>query len=98
EDALLRTWFRFVFDQRSEIALLGPTAALAQLVRPQLEAFYGAGFERLAREALPLLWQAEGVPGGGHVGEYWDKQVQIDVVGVRRDGWIDLGECKWGTV
>jgi hypothetical protein len=25
-------------------------------------------------------------------------QVQIDVVGLRRDGWIDLGECKWGIV
>ena len=98
DDALLRTWFRFVFDQRSEIARLGPTAALTQLVRPHLDAFYGAGFERMAREALPLLWQAEGVAGGGHVGEYWAKDVQIDVVGVRPDGWVDLGECKWGPV
>ncbi len=23
---------------------------------------------------------------------------QIDVVGLREDGWIDLGECKWGNV
>ncbi len=30
--------------------------------------------------------------------EYWDKQVQIDVVGLRHDNWIDLGECKWGSV
>lgn len=26
------------------------------------------------------------------------KQVQIDVVGLRHDNWIDLGECKWGSV
>ena len=32
------------------------------------------------------------------VGEYWDKRVQIDVVGLREDNWIDLGECKWGRV
>jgi uncharacterized protein len=32
------------------------------------------------------------------VGSYWNSQVQIDVVGLRRDGWIDLGECKWGAV
>lgn len=98
DDALLRTWFRFVFDQRSEIARLGPTAAMTELVRPQLDAFYGAGFERMAREALPLLWEAEGVSGAGHVGEFWGKDVQIDVVGVRRDGWVDLGECRWGAV
>ena len=28
-------------------------------------------------------------------GEYWDRQTQIDVVGVRTDGWTDIGECKW---
>ncbi|MBI4699793.1 MAG: hypothetical protein HY744_01280 [Deltaproteobacteria bacterium] len=32
------------------------------------------------------------------MGEYWDPRVQIDVVGVRDDGWVDLGECKWGRV
>ena len=32
------------------------------------------------------------------IGEYWDKETQIDVVGLRQDGWTDLGECKWGTV
>ncbi len=32
------------------------------------------------------------------VGEYWDNRVQIDVVGLRHDNWIDQGECKWGSV
>ena len=32
------------------------------------------------------------------VGEYWDKRCQIDVVGLRQDGWTDLGECRWGAV
>ena len=31
------------------------------------------------------------------MGSYWDAKVQIDVVGIRHDGWIDLGECKWGA-
>ena len=35
---------------------------------------------------------------GFRVGEYWDKTTQIDVVGMRDDGWADLGECKWGQV
>ena len=32
------------------------------------------------------------------MGEYWSKNVQIDVVGLREDHWTDLGECKWGVV
>lgn len=35
---------------------------------------------------------------GFEVGEYWDKETQIDVVGLRQDNWTDLGECKWGAV
>ena len=50
----------------------------------------------MCREALPLLYDAEGVTGRFHVGEYWDRAIQIDVVGLRADHWIDLGECKWG--
>jgi len=30
------------------------------------------------------------------ISEYWDKSVQIDAVGVCKDGWIDLGERNWG--
>jgi len=32
------------------------------------------------------------------VGAYWDKNVQIDVVGYRQDDRIDIGECKWGSL
>lgn len=32
------------------------------------------------------------------MGDYWDREVQIDVVGLRDDNWTDLGECKWGPV
>jgi hypothetical protein len=46
--------------------------------------------------ALP--YEREGVGAAFDVGEFWDGQAQIDVVGVRDDGFIDVGECKWGTV
>jgi hypothetical protein len=38
--------------------------------------------------------------GSGAFGprEYWNANVQVDVVGVRQDNWTDLGECKWGEV
>lgn len=98
DDSLLRFFFRFVFPHRSFVQQMGPARSYADLIKPQLDSYFGACFERLCREALPVLYQRERVSAGFRIGEYWDKQVQIDVVGVRDDAWIDLGECKWGPV
>jgi hypothetical protein len=73
-----------------------PTRAAEQLVMPQWDAFCGEGFKRLCREALPLIYDAERIASKFQIGEYWDRATQLDVVGLRTDGWIDLGECKWG--
>jgi AAA+ ATPase superfamily predicted ATPase len=96
-DPLLRFWFRFVEPHWSTLRRFTPHQAFEQIVAPQWDAFCGEGFERMCREALPLLYGSEHVGGRFEVGEYWDRAVQIDVVGLRADGWIDLGECKWAT-
>ncbi len=98
EDPLLRFWFRFVFPNTSFVQQAGAARAFAERVRPGLDAYFGLCFERLCREALPRLYAREGVQAGYEIGEYWDRMVQIDVVGVRSDGWVDLGECRWGAV
>ncbi len=98
EDPLLRFWFRFVFPSLSRIERSTPREAMREVVRPELDGYFGDCFERLCREALVRLYAREGVAGRWQIGEYWDKQVQIDVVGHRDDGWTDLGECKWGSV
>lgn len=98
EDPLLRFWFRFVYPNVSFISHMGPARALEARVRPELDAYFGGCFERLCRDALPVLYAREGVTAAFEVGEYWDKATQIDVVGYRHDGWTDLAECKWGTV
>lgn len=98
DDPLLRFWFRFVFPHQSLLRLLGPARGFQEVVRPELEPYFGRCFERLCRESLPWLYLREGVSAPFSVGEYWDPEVQIDVVGVRQDNWTDLGECKWGTV
>lgn len=94
-DPLLRFWFRFVEPNISSLSALTPTQAFEQLVAPQWESFCGEGFERLCREALPSLYGREGVIGRFRVGEYWDRDTQTDVVGLRSDGWVDLAECRW---
>ena len=98
DDPLLKFWFRFVFPNTSLIRSVGAAQAFADRIRPSLNAWFGTCFERLCREALPLIYASEGVAAGFEIGEYWNPEVQIDVVGVRDDNWTDLGECKWGTV
>ena len=97
-DPLLRFWFRFVFPNMSIIRSAGVARAFGERIAPTLDAWFGDGFERLFREALPLVYAAEGVGAGYEIGEYWSAATQIDVVGMREDNWTDLGECKWGAV
>jgi uncharacterized protein len=98
DDPLLRFWFRFVFPNQSLIQGQGPTRAMREHLRPLLPAYFGECFERLCREVMPALLVREGVSASVRVGEYWDKRTQIDVVAMRDDGFIELGECKWGAV
>lgn len=98
DDPFLRFWFRFVFPNMSVIRGAGPIRAFENRIAPALDAWFGSCFESLCRDALPLIYAAEGVSAGFEVGEYWGANVQIDVVGMRDDNWTDLGECKWGSV
>jgi uncharacterized protein len=98
EDPLLLFWFRFVFPHVSSILHLGQQQALAQHIKPHLDSYFGSCFERLCREALALKYRDENVLAAFQIGAYWNKQVQIDIVGVREDGVLDIGECKWGSV
>jgi AAA+ ATPase superfamily predicted ATPase len=98
QDPLLRFWFRFVFPNLSFIQQMGPQRTLRDRIRPELDSYFGMCFEHLCRQALPVIYDREGVSAAFEIGEYWDKNLQIDVVGLRDDHWTDLGECKWGNV
>lgn len=94
-DPMLRFWFRFIFPNLQLCRPGQEQAVFHQRIAPQLESYFGTRFEKLCQEGLvesyrrrQILWQ--------HVGQYWDDAMQIDVVGIRRDKWIDFGECKWG--
>ena len=102
DDPLLRFWFRFVYPEQSLIKQLGPERTWDKRIAPRFDAWCGTSFEALCREALPHLYEREGVNAPFAVGEYWSTRkadaVQIDLVGHRQDGRTDLGECKWGAV
>jgi hypothetical protein len=96
-DSLLRFWFRFVFPNQTFVQQRGAALAFRELIRPDLDAYFGICFERLCRKALPFLYARERVSAGYRIGEFWSRDTQIDVVGLRDDGVTDLGECKWGA-
>lgn len=98
DDPFLRFWFRFIFPHQSILRMMGPERGFAEVIKPNLEAYLGRCFERLCRQCLPLIYQRDGVTAAFQTGEYWDRESQIDLVGLREDNWTDLGECKWGDV
>ena len=97
DDPLLRFWFRFVFPNISSLLQMGTRRCFSQRIRAGLAPYFGQCFEELCREALPYLYDAEGLTAAFEVGQYWDRSVQIDLVGLRDDNWTDIGECKWGA-
>lgn len=96
-DPLLRFWFHFVYPNTSLLAQIGPARVAAEIIRPRLDAYFGICFDSLCREALPVLYERERLLTPFQIGSYWGTGCQIDVVGVREDGWTDLGECKFGA-
>jgi hypothetical protein len=97
-DAFLRFWFRFIFPNQSFIQQMGPKRAIEDRIKLNLDSYFGTCFEQMCKEGLPCIYQKEGVHTAFEIGEYWDKHVQIDVVGFRQDAWTDICECKWGSI
>ncbi|MEQ9320386.1 MAG: ATP-binding protein [Polyangiaceae bacterium] len=97
-DPMLRFWFRFVQPNQSFLQRYGGKRGLRERIKPQLDAYFGGAFERLCRQGVLALHDREGVDGPTDVGSFWSKEVQIDVVALRADDWIELAECKWGRV
>ena len=85
-----------MFPNTSILRSAGADRAFSERIAPALDAYFGGCFEQMCRDALPAVYAHEGVGAGFEVGEYWNKETQIDLVGLRDDNWTDLGECKWG--
>ncbi|MCK5228753.1 MAG: ATP-binding protein [Desulfobulbaceae bacterium] len=98
QDPLLRFWFRFIYPNGSAIYQMEEKNAFMNLIKPHLESYFGHGFETLCRDAISRLYQKEELTCSYEIGEYWAKDVQIDIVGYRRDGVVDICECKWGKI
>lgn len=96
-DPYLRFYFRFLASRQDQLALGVQDQALAEISRHLLDFIGTHTWEELCREwvlrasaygALPFL--------PDQVGSAWNRQAQVDVVGVNwMQKTIILGECKW---
>ena len=97
KDPLLRFWFCFIYPNNTAIAQMEDAVSFNSLLKPHLEQYFGYCYEILCRDALAFLYQKEELGCSFEIGAFWSKDVQIDIVGQRKDGVVDIGECKWGA-
>jgi AAA+ ATPase superfamily predicted ATPase len=96
-DPYLRFYYRFLSPYLTQLALGVDTSVLNVIKRHLLDFIGTHTWEEVCREWVLRAGGKEGLPFiPDRVGSYWDKDAQIDVVGINRmDKTIVLGECKW---
>ncbi|MEM7534917.1 MAG: ATP-binding protein [Chloroflexota bacterium] len=96
-DPYLRFYYRFLASRQAQLALGVQESALADILE-HLISFIGMHtWEEICREWV-LRAGAMGTLRylADQVGSYWDKQTQVDVVGLNQmEKTLILGECKW---
>ncbi|MCA9965319.1 MAG: ATP-binding protein [Anaerolineales bacterium] len=96
-DPYLRFYYRFLATRQSQLALGVQEPALAEIKRHLLDFIGTYTWEEICREWVLRAGAAGDIPYlVDQVGSYWDKKVQVDVVGINRmEKTLILGECKW---
>jgi len=97
-DPYLRFYFRFLARRQAQLALGVQEQALIEIKRHLLDFIGTYTWEELCQEWL-LRASAENILPfmPDQVGSTWNKQAQVDVVGINTmEKTLLLGECKWG--
>jgi AAA+ ATPase superfamily predicted ATPase len=87
KDNFLRFWFRYVFAYKSQLEI-GNSKYVLDKIKESFNEYVSKTFEDLAVEyALKRFTLLK-------CGRWWDKNIEIDVLGIGED-FIIFGECKW---
>ena len=93
-DPFLAFWFRFVFAFQGALEL-GRLQETETALDNALPGLVSRQYERLAQE---LVWEHPEIFLPQRVGRWWNRQDEIDVVGINQDtNAILFGEAKWTT-
>jgi uncharacterized protein len=94
-DTFLEFWFRFVLPNQSALESGHATQVLETLIKPFLDDYMGAIFEKICREFMRLYAQTILKTPARVVGRVWAANYDLDVAGELLDGSTIYGECKW---
>jgi uncharacterized protein len=95
-DPFFRFWFRYVFPNRSRLDR-GRVDEVLTEIEADLDTFMGLAFEDCCRDWIGRYAPAKLLPAPNRLGSWWarDGSVEIDVVGMTKNGYDLLGSCKW---
>ncbi len=85
-DNYFKFWFRFVYPNRSIILREGRLPRFEE----EYNTYMGDVFERFWMKILPDM-----LPGIQHVGKWWHKGEEIDIVATAEEGKVYALEVKW---
>ncbi|MBN1410913.1 MAG: ATP-binding protein [Spirochaetales bacterium] len=95
-DNFFAFWFRFVFRNRSLLEQ-GRINDVLGMLKENLPVLNGTAYEKIARETIKSFNSYNpSFPEFAEVGGWWDRNEEIDVVGInRKTNAIIFGEAKW---
>lgn len=95
EDEYFRFYYRFVSPHYEEIEALNPDPAIEDFHR-NFNSYLGKTFEKVAREFIVKLIREKKLPPYTRFGRWWNKNEEIDLVGLNERGRMALFiEVKW---
>lgn len=92
-------WFRYVYPYQGELESGRPFIAQDDITQT-FDLFVSRAFEDCVRSWLTHLDEQQRLPFQLHkIGSWWDKQTEIDIVGINNTSHdILFGECKWSQM
>jgi AAA+ ATPase superfamily predicted ATPase len=100
-DSFFKFWYRFIFQNISELELGMIEEVYEDDIEPYLSSFYGHIFEKICHQHFILENKKKKLPYRfSKIGKWWGnnpkekRQEEIDLYAIGKQG-IYLGECKW---
>ena len=90
KDNYLKFWFSYVYPYQSYLEIENLTY-VKNKIENEFDLYVSKVYENLARESI---WENTLFPLF-KVGRWWDKNTEIDIVGLGEDNKIIFGECKY---
>ncbi len=93
-DYFMNFWFQFVFPYQAELETGQQERIFSQIVKPRFEFYLAQACETIIRQLLNNDFFRLGLKFE-RLGRYWDRRMEIDLLGYTTDNRTLVGEIKW---